>query len=86
MVKSDLALRELVAAIVKGDDNVTSCLLTASPGPGTRMFPGGSYSSNAQDFLPCSNWAIYLGRRHGIAHCGCVIPNRNSANAAFGRR
>jgi hypothetical protein len=50
MVKSDLALRELVAAIVKGDDNVTSRLLTASPGLARACFQAGATRQTPKTF------------------------------------
>ncbi|HTF23214.1 MAG TPA: ankyrin repeat domain-containing protein [Candidatus Limnocylindria bacterium] len=50
MVKSDLALRELVAASVKGDDNLALHLLAASPTLARVCFQAGATRQTAKTF------------------------------------
>ena len=50
MVKADLALRELVAAIMKGDDGLALRLLTASPSLARVSFHSGATRQTARAF------------------------------------
>jgi hypothetical protein len=69
MTKSDLALWELVRAIVAG--NATGVFTAAHrvAAIGERKFPHWSDSSDGEEILSRSNWAICIRRRHGFAHC-----------------
>ena len=50
MVKADLALRELVAAIMNGDDSLALRLLTASPSLARASFQSGATRQTAKAF------------------------------------
>jgi ankyrin repeat protein len=62
IVKADLALRELVAAIVKGDNAVALRLLTASPSLARACFQAGATRQTAKTFyLPAIGRYIWAG-------------------------